>query len=395
VIFDRGRITVVAAGAELPAGAERIDVTGKHVYPSLIDPNSTLGLVEFDAARATVDFTETGNLTPNVKAEVAVNPESEAIPVTRSNGVLLANVAPRGPVLRGTSAVMMMDGWTWADMTLRAPTAMVLTWPGLVINTVGGGRDTEEDQKKARDKALREIQDTFDQAQAYKAAGKSRMYDARWEALLPVLDGKLPLLVEANEIQSIRSAVAFCEREHLKMILLGGYDAPDCADLLAKHDIPVIVGVVHRLPARAYEAYDTPFTVADRLRKAGVRYCICNGGGFWNERNLPYEAATCVSYGLPADEALKAITLYPAQILGVADRVGSLEAGKDATLFVADGDILDVRSHVERAWVQGRAVDLKDKQKVLWAKYREKYHRLGVDKVAGGGGGQGASSPAR
>jgi imidazolonepropionase-like amidohydrolase len=171
------------------------------------------------------------------------------------------------------------------------------------------------------------------------------------------------------------------------MILLGGYDAPDCADLLAKHDIPVIVGVVHRLPARDYEAYDTPFTVADRLRKAGVRFCIANGGGFWNERNLPYEAATCIAYGMPADEALKAITIYPAQILGVADRVGSLETGKDATLFVSDGDILDVRSHVEKAWVQGRSVDLNDKQKVLWAKYREKYRRLGVGKVAGAGSG--------
>jgi imidazolonepropionase-like amidohydrolase len=397
IVFDRGRITAVGASVEVPAGAERIDVTGKQVYPSLIDPNSILGLAEFEAARATIDYTETGDLTPNVKAEVAFNPESESIPVTRSNGVLLANVVPRGSVLRGTSAMMMLDGWTWADMTLQAPTGMVLTWPGMVVNTVGPARDTEEDQKKARDKALKQISDTFDQARAYLTAGKGRTFDARWEAMLPVLEGKEPFIVEANEIQGIRAAVAFCERQNVKMILLGGYDAPDCADLLAKHDIPVIVGIVHRLPAREYEAYDTPFTVADRLRKAGVRFCIANGGGFWNERNLPYEAATCIAYGIPADEALKAITIYPAQILGVADRVGSLETGKDATLFVSDGDILDVRSHVEKAWVQGRPVDLQDKQKVLWAKYREKYRRLGVEKVAGsgGGGGRGASSPNR
>ena len=397
VVFDHGKITAVGPGTEVPAGAERIDVTGKQVYPSLIDPNSILGLVEFDAARATVDFQETGDLTPNVKAEVAFNPESESIPVTRSNGVLLANIMPRGNVLRGTSAMMMLDGWTWADMTLKAPTGMILTWPGMVVNTVGPARDTEDDQKKARDKALKQIQDTFDQARAYRTEGKGRTFDARWEAMLPVLEGKEPLVVEANEIQGIRAAVAFCEREKVKMILLGGYDAPDCADLLAKHDIPVIVGVVHRLPAREYEAYDTPFTVADRLRKAGVRFCIANGGGFWNERNLPYEAATCIAYGMPADEVLKSITIYAAQILGVADRVGSLETGKDATLFVSDGDILDVESHVEKAWVQGRAVDLNDKQKVLWAKYREKYHRLGMDRVAGsgGGGGKGASSPSR
>jgi imidazolonepropionase-like amidohydrolase len=398
LVFDRGKIVAVGTSVDVPAGAERIDVTGKQVYPSLIDPNSTLGLVEFDAARATIDYQETGALTPNVKAEVAFNPESESIPVTRSNGVLLANIVPRGNVLRGSSAMMMLDGWTWADMTLAAPTGMVLTWPGMVVNTVGPARDTEDDQKKARDKALKQIQDTFDQARAYMTGGKGRTFDARWEAMLPVLQCKEPLIVEANEIQGIRAAVAFCEREKVKMILLGGYDASDCADLLVKHDIPVIVGVVHRLPAREYEAYDTPFTVADRLRKAGVRFCIANGGGFWNERNLPYEAATCIAYGMPADEALKAITLYPAQILGVADKVGSLDKGKDATLFVSDGDILNIESHVEMAWVQGRAVDLNDKQKVLYTKYKEKYHRLGLDRVAGsggGGGGKGASSPQR
>lgn len=389
IVFDRGKITAVGAGLDVPAGAERVDVTGKQVYPSLIDPQSILGLAEIEAARATIDYSETGDLTPNVKAQVAFNPESESIPVTRSNGVLLANIVPRGGLLRGTSAMMMLDGWTWADMTLQAPTGMVLTWPGMVVNTVGPARDTQDDQMKARDKALKQIQDTFDQARAYLTEGKGRTFDARWEAMLPVLQGKVPLIVEANEIQGIRAAVAFCEREKVKMILLGGYDAPDCADLLVKHDIPVIVGVVHRLPAREYEAYDTPYTVADRLRKAGVRYCIANGGGFWNERNLPYEAAACVAYGLPADEALKSITIYAAQILGVADRVGSLETGKDATLFVSDGDILDVRSHVEKAWVQGRPVDLQDKQKVLWAKYREKYRRLGVDHVATGGGGSG------
>ena len=400
VVFDRGRITAVGADVEIPDNAERIDVRGKQVYPSLIDPNSTLGLVEIDAARATVDFAETGSLTPTVRAEVAFNPESEPIPVTRSNGVLLANVAPRGALLRGTSALMMMDGWTWADMTLRAPIAMFLSWPGMVVNTVGPARDTEEEQKKNRDRALRDIQNAFDQARAYwtaeKASGRSATalaHDARWEAMIPVLEGKLPLIVEANEIQGIQAAVAFCEREKVKMILLGGYDAPSCAELLAKHDIPVIVGIVHRLPARNYEAFDTPFTVADRLRRAGVRYCIANGGGYWNERNLPYEAAACVAYGLPADEALKAITVYPAQILGVADRVGTLDAGKDATLFVADGDILDVRSHVERAYIQGRSVDLSDKQKVLWAKYREKYRRLGL--AGGAGGGTRASGPSR
>jgi imidazolonepropionase-like amidohydrolase len=203
-------------------------------------------------------------------------------------------------------------------------------------------------------------------------------HDRRWEALRPVLEGKMPLLVQAEEVHQIEAAVAFAAERGIKLVIYGGYDAPLVAGLLQAHDVPVLVSAVQRLPRRRSDPYDAPFTVPARLAAAGVRFAIANGGGSWNERNLPYQAATAQAFGLSADEALKSITLYPARILGVDDRVGSLERGKDATLIVTDGDVLDQPTHVLVAWIGGRAVDLNDRQKTLDAKYREKYRRLGL-----------------
>jgi imidazolonepropionase-like amidohydrolase len=405
LVMDHGKISSLGPGASIPPDAERIDVTGKHVYPGFVDPYSVLGLAELEAVRASVDYTEVGEVTPNVKVQVAVNPESEAIPVTRSNGVLTALVAPSGALLGGTSALMMLDGWTWEQMTLKAPIGLHVKWPKLVLKTQGVTPDSAEKLRAARAKSLQKLQDAFDQARAYWTAKKagaqkgvpSHDSDARWEAMIPVLEGKIPLIVEANEVQQIESAVAFADQQKVHLVIYGGYDAPRCAALLRRFSVPVIVSEIHRLPMHRYDAYDDPFTLPDRLRLAGVRFCIANGGGFWNERNLPYAAAQAAAYGLPRPEALRAITLYPAQILGVADRIGSLEAGKDATLIVTDGDPLEIPTHVERAFIQGRKVDLQDKQKVLWEKYQEKYRRLSTERPGSGSGRATTSSvkPAR
>jgi len=380
VVFDRGRIVAVGGAPEIPVNCERIDITGKNVYPGLIDAFTHLGLTEVDAVRATVDMTEVGDITPNVSAQVALNPESELFPVTRSNGVLLALVAPSGHLIGGTSAVIMLDGWTSQDMTLRAPVALHIEWPSMALDRSGATPDsTLKHQADARDKTLQSLRDVFDSARAYqhaKAARGDRVplhpNDQRWEAMTPVLEGKLPVIVHADEIHQIEAAVAFAAEQKIRMILFGGYDAPRCADLLLRYHIPVIVSEVHRLPLRRSDAYDDPFTVPERLREAGVEYCLANGERTWNERNLPFQAGMAVAYGLPEDEALKAITLYPARILGIADRAGSLEVGKDATLIVTDGDPLENSTHVERAFIQGRQIDLSDKQKTLYAKYKQK-----------------------
>lgn len=385
LVFDQGRVTALGRNVAIPPGAKRIDVRGRRVYPGLINAYSQLGLVEIGAVRATRDYAETGTVNPNARAETAFNPDSELIPVTRSDGVLLSLVAPSGGLISGTSAVMRLDGWTPEDMTLKAPAGMHVEWPRMSPAAdwkKGEPGPSQEAQAKTRDDALALLERTFADARAYQKAraaqgpGAGRhAVDLRWEAMLPVLEGKLPLVVAADEIQQIQAAVAFARRERVRLILYGGYDAPHGASLLKEHRVPVIVSTVHRLPLRRDDAYDAPYSLPERLRAAGVRFCIASQNTS-NARNLPCEAGMAVAYGLPPDEALKAITLYPAQILGVADRVGSLEVGKDATLIVTDGDVLDTPTHVEAAFLEGRAVDLDNRHKRLWRKYQEKHRRL-------------------
>lgn len=382
IVFAGGRITALgpAAGTAVPADAERVDGTGRHVYPGLIDPFTTLGLTEIGSVRATVDSREIGPINPNARPQVAFHPESELLPVTRSNGVLVVGAAPSGGLLPGQVAAMTLDGWTWEDMTLRAPVGMVVEWPPMLV--VRGEGPPEERQREAREKRLRALHQAFDDARAYRvakaAAGADLPVDERWEAMLPVLDRRIPLFVVAEEVLQIEAAVAFAEAESLRLVIVGGYDAPAAAGLLARHDVPVVVSAIQRLPRRRGDPYDAAFTVPARLAAAGVRFCIANGGT-WNERNLPYAAATAAAFGLSGDQALSSITLDAARILGIADRVGSLEPGKDATLILTDGDPLEEPTHVERAWIGGRGIDLDDRQKDLNAKYREKYRRLGTD----------------
>ena len=390
VVFEGGKLTAVGRNVQVPSGARRIDGAGKHVYPGLVQAQSRLGLVEVQAVRATRDYAEVGNITPNVKSWVAVNPESEVIPVTRSNGVLLAHVAPEGGMLRGQSAVMMLDGWTWEDMTLRGPVAVQLVWPAMSTtpSTPRFGRPSPPAKvlEENREKALAELEDAFVEAKAYwkarQAAGEEPglgfALDARWEAMVPVFEKKIPLIVAAGEIRQIEAAVAFARRHDVRLVIFGGADAPRALELLRENDVAVILDGTHRNPGRRHDPYDLPFRTPEILHSAGVRFCLSPAGSFYQERNLAYQAGTAVAYGLPHDEAVRAITLYPAQILGVADRVGSLETGKDATLIVTDGDVLEITTQVEQAFIQGREVDLSNKQRVLYEKYEEKYRRLGV-----------------
>ena len=382
LVFDRGRITAVGRRVKIPSGAKRIDAHGRRVYPGLINAYSQLGLVEIGAVRATRDYAETGKINPNVKAEVAVNPDSALIPVTRSGGVLLSLTAPTSGLISGTSALLQLDGWTWKEMTLEAPVGMHVQWRHTSPAAVWKPSESKQKEQKTRDEALALLEQTFADARSYqkaRAAGNAgagpHPLDTRWEAMLPVLEGKVPLVVAADEIQQIQAAVAFAQRENVKLILYGGYDAPHCAALLNKHRVPVIVSTVHRLPRRRGDAYDAAYSLPGRLHAAGIAFCIASQNTS-NARNLPYEAAMAAGYGLPPEEALKAITLYPAQILGADDRVGSLEVGKHATLIITDGDPLDTPTHVEAAFIQGRRVDLDNRHKRLWRKYEEKYRRL-------------------
>lgn len=382
LVFDRGRITAVGRKPKLPNNAVKIDVSGQHIYPGLFDAFTNLGLAEIGSVDETKDEQEFGPINPNARAVVAFHTDSEIIPVTRAAGVLLSLIAPSGGLLAGRSSVMQLDGWTWEDMELRGDVGLHIEWPWPYPEPEWLAEKPVAEQLKERDTQLRQLRRAFEQAAEYRlsrrAPGSRQPLDARWEAMLPVLDGQMPVIVYADDLREIQSAVGFCDHWRLKLIVHGGYDAPRCATLLRKHNVPVIVDGVHRLPQRRSTAYDEAYTLPARLHEAGLKFCISapTSLGATHVRNLAYNAGTAVGFGLPPDEALKAITLYPAEILGVADRVGSLVPGKDATLIVTTGNPLETDTLILAAFVQGRQVDLTDRHQRLYKKYEEKQRRL-------------------
>lgn len=363
VIFEKGKITGVGQKLEIPKGAEVVSVAGKHVYPGMFESHSQLGLTEFASIRASLDSNEGGAINPNVKAYTAVNPESALIPVTRANGVLLALSAPEGGVISGQASVLQMDGWTNEDLTIVPAAGMIVRLPSPKSDGMKNLVKLLEDAR--RYKLLREKGST----------GQRR--DLRLQALSKLTSGKIPMIAIANGVEQISTAVGFAQKEGLRLIILGGYDAPECANLLNKHKIPVIVTATHRTPMRRSDPYDSSYSLPKRLRDAGVKFSISGSGRSetWNARNLPYHASTAVAFGLEREDAIKAITLWPAEILGVGKRVGSIEKGKDATLFVSDGSPLEISSNVQLAWIQGRKVQLSSKHVRLWKKYQQKYRQ--------------------
>ena len=379
VLLVDGKITAVGKAVVVPERATEIDASGMHVYPGLIEPITDLGLREINAVSETSDTTEHGDRNPNAKAWVAVNPDSELIPVARAGGVLTAMTAPRGRWLRGQTAVISLDGWTVDEMAVLAPAGLYIDWRWMEPSD-----DDEEKRIQKRAERQMEFAAILNEAKRYgegRAESAERTpSDLRLESLLPLLRGEYPLVVEANSQSAIESAISFSQQHKLRLVIYGGYDAERCAELLTKYDIPVIIGGVYRLPMRRHEAYDAPYTLPARIKAAGVRFCIggygAGGpGGAAAARNLPYHAGNAVAYGLKHADAVRSITLSAAEILGVADRIGSISVGKDATLILTDGDILETATNVTRAWISGREVDLGSRHKALYEKYRKKYSR--------------------
>jgi imidazolonepropionase-like amidohydrolase len=368
--------------------AQTISLAGKHVYPGLISANTVLGLVEVQAVRATVDTAEIGAINPNSRALVAVNPDSEMFPVARANGVLAALSTPRpsaGSLINGTSALLQLDGWTWEDMGLIPEAGLHVSLPSLRSSAAlypNLPSTRLEEMQRITTQRIKSLEDAFEAAQVYnkaRMADPSTIIDSRWEAMRSVFGGKRQVFIDAEELPQIRYALNFAERFNLKIVIVGGMDAWRIADVLRERQVPVVIGGVHRLPLRRGESNDTPFKLASRLSEAGVKFCIGRGGttnDAPSERSLPYEAGTAAAYGLPRAEALKAITLYPAQILGAADKLGSLEVGKLASFIVTDGDPLDIRTKVEKIFIQGRDIPLTDRQTKLNEKYEQKYQQL-------------------
>ena len=381
VVFVDGKITAVGAAVTVPPGAKVVDVAGKHVYPTLIPAATNLGIVEIQAVRATNDVTEIGDLNPEARADVAMNLDSELIPVTRSAGVLVAGITPTGGIVSGSGAAMKLDGWTREDATLKAPAYVAVAWPDLTIDRSPQARFSVRIQEKRRDEAVAKLKDLFAEARAYgkaRAAEKTAAvprhdFDPRLEALLPAIDGSIPVVVHAQRLAQIRDAVKWASEEKLRLVIWGGADAWRMADELAKAGVPVILESPLVLPVREDDPYDAQFADAGVLDRAGVRVAFNDGGDdASNVRNFPQLAAMAVAYGYPREKALASLTLEPARILGVDGRIGSLEPGKDATFILTDGDILDLRTRVVGAYIDGRALDLSDRQKRLYERYRNR-----------------------
>lgn len=378
LIFDQGRIIAVGAALPVPPGAKTVEIEGRHVYPGLISAHTVLGLTEIESLRGPADSTEAGAVNPNARAQPAINPDSELLPVARSNGVLTALSGPKTQdgLISGISTLIHLEGWTWESMTVKPSVGLHVFWPDLRINHEPRYPKSPEDQQKEIDARLRQLRETFAQARAYARGAANQPANVRLAAMAPALRREMPVFVHADEVKGIEGAVAWAAAENLKLVIVGGLDAWRVTDLLKENDVPVIVSAVNVLPLRRDDPYDAAYTNPDKLRAAGVRFCIANEGAAFDaahDRNLPYQAAQAAAHGLPREEALKAVTLYPAQILGVGDRLGSLEVGKEATLFITDGDPLEIMTHVEAAYVAGRPVDLANKQTRLYDKYRQKY----------------------
>ncbi len=368
ILFENGVISDIGASLEIPDDAIVMDVSGRHIYPGLIDAWNNMGIFEIGAVTLTVDTNEQGDINPNVMVERAFNAESRHIGVARSAGVLTSVTTPNGGLISGQSAAMKMDGWSWDEMTLKSGAGLIVNWPNPV-------------NQRNYNREVKKLRGVFADARAYHIARKAmdegntnrrHAFDSRWHAMIPVFEGEVPVVVNANEVRQIQDAITWAEEENVRLIILGGNDAHLVGGHLVEKDIPVILTTVLSSPFRWWESYDTSYELPAKLHEAGVLFAIAGSYGAANVNRLPFEAGAAAAFGLPVEEALKALTVHPAKILGLDDRIGTLEPGKDATLLITTGNPIEYSTQVEQVFVQGRMSDMMDMHRQFYEKYSEK-----------------------
>ena len=403
VVIENGVITAVGADITAPPGAIRIDATGLHVYPGVFDALGTLGLIEINSVSATNDQAEMGMYNPHLGAATAIHPSSEVIPVTRANGITHAIVAPRADrdgVIAGQAALVNLDGWTVEEMTIDASVALVINWPGIVTRRFDSAtfsfEDTPyEDAKEEARKKHNELREWMEAARHYRqarAAERSRAdTDPKLAALAECLEGGKPVVIQANAKRDIEAAIAFADEFGLRMILAGGAEAWKVKDTLSAKKIPVVLGRTQSLPGEEDDPYHRPFANPAVLRAAGIPICFSSGaggasgpGGPHSARTLPYEAATAIGFGLSDEDAMRALTLWPAEIFGVAERLGSIATGRIANLIVTDGSPLEITSSVRHLVIAGREVPTDNLHGRLYEKYRSRPARQQAGGTAAG-----------
>ncbi len=378
ITFDKGKLTGVADATVVKmdlSGYEVITITGKHVYPGFILPSSQVGLQEVSSIRAMNDNTEAGDMNPNVRSVISYNADSEYIPSFRFNGVLLAESTPTGGTISGSSSLMEMEGWNWEDALHTADIAIHMNWPAISrrqfdFNTFS----FSESPNKEYEKQVAAMESFFADATAYSKLSPKEV-NLKLEAVQGLFDGKKTLVIHANSSKEIIESVRSAQRSGVKRItLVAGKEAYWVADFLKENKIPVMIPSTHNLPARADDDVDLPYKLPHLLTQAGIVVSIYDDGALHGGRNLAFFAGTAVAYGMDKEEALKMITSNTAKALGVDSRVGSLEVGKDATLFVSAGDALDYRTNVlSHAFISGKLITLPSNQQELYERYSKRY----------------------
>lgn len=381
ILFNNGVITAIGTDVQLPAGTRVVDASGKHIYPGLIDAYSTVGISEIGSVDVSSDTNELGDFNPNVRAEVAVNAESRHIGTTRSAGVLVSLTTPGGGLISGMSSALNLEGWSWEEMSLESAAALNVNWPNPNPRRGGrgGGRGGGAGDAPTYEERVQELKDFFAEARAYRdavAAGEEVRSDSRYAAMIPALNGEIPVVVAADGAAQINDAITWGQGEGVRIVIRGGRDAIHVADRLVSENIPVILTSTMAAPGRAYEGYDGAYSMPARLYEAGVKFAISGGAGALYTNRLPWEAGVAVAFGLPEEEAVKAVTINAAEFMGLDDRVGSLEAGKQATLLITTGNPLDMTTNIEQAYIQGRELDMNDIQKHFFEKYMVKVRQL-------------------
>jgi imidazolonepropionase-like amidohydrolase len=395
VLIQDGRIADIGAKLVPPKGIRIVEGKGLRVYPGLIDSATNLGLQEYGQSRETIDTGEIGEFMPQLRALSAVNPESEHFGAVRVNGITTAITLPAQPAtggrgggrpqhISGQAALIHTAGYTWEDMEVSRSAAVQLNFPTLGNRGRGGVSAEFADlfsdtlsgnsasARRTYEDNLKKIDEFFDSARRYRAAKSANLsglrIDLALEAMIPVLDGKVPLAVSASTSEAMKDAIAFSDKHKVKIVIMGPREVGNVGPELKSRGIPVVLGRTLALPMAEDDSYDQAMALPAQFYKAGVKVAL---GTFTNEfvRNLPFQAAAAVAFGLPQEEALKAVTINPAEIWGKSDVLGSIEKGKYADLVIATGDVLDVRSKIEHVYVKGREVELSNKQTRLYEKY--------------------------
>lgn len=384
ILIENGKIKDLGKEIVAPEGARVIDAKGKYVYPGFIDGFTHLGLIEISSIPSTVDVQETGKFNPELHVAWAINPSSVHFATGRVNGTTTALVSPRGGTMPGMTALVKMDGWTFSEMALKEVATSVINFPVMPRFGRVEGREQTVSQEEAASKLIEELKNYFKDARRYIELKKLALSDSKismpptnrkFDALEPVLKGELPVIISVDKAKDIELAIKFVEEEKIKAIFRGCSEGFKVADKIKKSGIPVILGDLYTFPSEPADGYDAPFKNPLRLYEAGVLFCFSSGGSPAVAKDLTYHAARAVAFGLPHSKAIEALTINPAKIFGIEDRVGSLEPGKDADLFICDGDPLDVRTNITTLFVNGKEVDLSN----WWTELKEKWERRPKD----------------